>query len=108
MRTAWVAMILTLVLGVAGCASNQPPTPAPKSHLASRIGKFCLVQLRRGDSLGAMRDLPIGPDITGVNDSKVSLKGTLEEASEDWISLTNDKGTYCIPHSAILLIQFEP
>jgi len=98
-------MLLGVVMGSAGCGSSPPPVAKP--HLALRLGKFCLVQFRRGDGLGTMRDLPVGPEITGINDSMTSMKGTLQEVSEEWITLVNERGTFCIPCASILLVRFE-
>jgi hypothetical protein len=92
------------VASLAGCQAKDP--------LRARIGRSCTVQVKR-DLLGGSSSLPIGPNTTNSNGVEVSVGGTLEQATPDFLVLRvgpadQPSREYVIPRSNVLLIQFEP
>ena len=100
--TLTLAALWAALLG--GCNSSAVEKPP---LLVEKIGQNCTVQFRRGDVLGAGGGLPVPPTTGAINGAEVSVSGKLRSVSGNWIAVESGGTEYCIPHEAILLVQFH-
>ena len=99
------AILATMTLILGGCGT--PSAVVEKPPFAQNIGKNCTVQFRRGDALGAGRDLPVSPTTDNINGADVSVSGKLRAVADGWIAIEFENTEYCIPRESILLIKFN-
>ena len=109
-KHAVAIFVVLLIAGVACWYIHHPNRPQVYPSIDPKPGTICTVQFRR-DMLGATSYLT-SPTTDNINNTNVSLRGTLVAANREAILLDhlNDESQlqrFWIPKSSILCIQTE-
>jgi hypothetical protein len=90
-------------LALPGCGGSRTTEDA---LLASKVGRVCTVQFRRGDGLGAGANMPVSPRTSNLNGADTCVTGQLTAVGGGWLVLAAGDAEYCIPRESVLLVEF--